>query len=265
MLVRGRALEGVYFLDTALRYARSRAHDESYRFFGHFSGEPGLFVDIGANRGQSAVSFRIHNRTYEIASYEPNPALGVQLALVARLIRGPFAFHLHGFADAAGTHTLYLPRIDGVTLTQEGTLDRERLASDPWIRAHLLRRTGCREIEIVETPLRFLRFDDIGCDPDLVKMDVEGGELRVIAGMEATLRRARPIVLVEFIANRYPMRAAMAALGYRGHAHDPGTNRLVPLGADEKPLNVFFVPESRLDALGDRGLIADARASRRAP
>ena len=105
-------------------------------------------------------------------------------------------------------------------------------------------------------PLRVKRFDDLACDPDLVKIDVEGSELPVIRGMEGTLRRARPVVLMEYIANRYVLRDAMESLGYVGCAYDPVANRLHRLMADEKPLNVFFIPEERLGGPPLRSLLA---------
>ncbi len=46
---------------------------------------------------------------------------------------------------------------------------------------------------IVET----VRLDDYNFSPDLVKIDVEGAELDVLKGMKETIRRTRPILLVE--------------------------------------------------------------------
>jgi FkbM family methyltransferase len=43
-----------------------------------------------------------------------------------------------------------------------------------------------------------VRLDDIASDVDLIKIDVEGGEGRVVRGAEQTLRRCRPVVVSEF-------------------------------------------------------------------
>src|SRR5260370_4334356 len=49
-------------------------HDKSYFALRHFIAlKPnGLFIDVGANDGISALSFRQFDRTYRILSLEPN-------------------------------------------------------------------------------------------------------------------------------------------------------------------------------------------------
>jgi FkbM family methyltransferase len=46
-----------------------------------------------------------------------------------------------------------------------------------------------------------LALDDFvnesGCVPDLIKIDVEGAELRVVAGLSETMRSARPLIFIE--------------------------------------------------------------------
>jgi hypothetical protein len=49
--------------------------------FAHWP-EDGLFLDVGANVGQSAMSFRIFNRQARILSIEPNPDLEPDLRIV---------------------------------------------------------------------------------------------------------------------------------------------------------------------------------------
>jgi FkbM family methyltransferase len=52
--------------------------------------------------------------------------------------------------------------------------------------------------------------------PDVVKVDVEGGELDVLEGAVERLRTARPIVFLEVHDDREaPCRALLASLGYR--------------------------------------------------
>ena len=61
-------------------------------------------------------------------------------------------------------------------------------------------------------------IDDLGIDPDLIYLDVQGDELAVLAGAEATLKRCAPIVAIEhdrkFVQNRGDPIGLLIALGY---------------------------------------------------
>ena len=52
-------------------------HDKSYRALRHFIAlkPEGLFLDVGANDGISALSFRRFSKSYRILSLEPNALL----------------------------------------------------------------------------------------------------------------------------------------------------------------------------------------------
>ena len=89
---------------------------------------------------------------------------------------------------------------------------------------------------------------------DALKLDVEGAELKVLAGGAATLRRFRPLLLVEinrpclarFGHDESDLVRALEALGYR--LHRAGARGLTPfrgLAADEAYANVVCRPESR--------------------
>src|SRR3954468_23806524 len=57
------------------RYALRRPHEADFAAFALFPERTGLFLDVGANTGASALSFRIYNRRSPILSIEPNPML----------------------------------------------------------------------------------------------------------------------------------------------------------------------------------------------
>ncbi len=64
-----------------------------------------------------------------------------------------------------------------------------------------------------------LAIDDLGVDPDLIYLDVQGDELAVINGAIETLRRCKPVVAIErdryCIKERGDALPALLALGYR--------------------------------------------------
>ena len=70
--------------------------------------------------------------------------------------------------------------------------------------------------------------------PNVVKIDVEGAEVAVIAGMAEILRSARPTLIVELhgATNNDAVADALEAHGYQHSPIDaPGTTRTVPFGA----------------------------------
>ena len=63
--------------------------------------------------------------------------------------------------------------------------------------------------------VRAIALDDVeGPPPALVKIDVEGAELEVLAGMSRLLREARPLVVCEMHGLNAEFCAAMRAAGY---------------------------------------------------
>ena len=64
------------------RYARKRVHEPDFEFFRGRGDGTGMLLDIGANAGQSALSFRAVNKG-PILSIEPNPGHERDLKMVA--------------------------------------------------------------------------------------------------------------------------------------------------------------------------------------
>ena len=85
-----------------------------------------------------------------------------------------------------------------------------------------------------------VRIDDLHLSPTVVKIDAEGYDLRVILGMEETIRRCRPILMVENNpATVNAVSALLADWGYQVLEYDHNRNRLIPhLGQPTR--NVFF-------------------------
>ena len=59
-----------------------------------------------------------------------------------------------------------------------------------------LENSGQRHI-VKGDDVSVITLDSLGLAPDFIKLDVEGMEMQVLAGLEATIARARPRMLVE--------------------------------------------------------------------
>lgn len=219
------------------RYLARRPHDPDFRYFGRCGGSRGLFLDVGANTGSSALSYRVFDPSSRIFSLEPNPMLEPDLRLVRRLIGADFSYRFEAAGAATGEFSLFVPVYRGVPLTGEASLDREE-ASRNWTAEQL--GIAAAELGVEEVTVRVRPVDDHELSPHAVKIDVEGAELAVLEGMAATLARSRPVLLVE---TPDPTRALdlLEPLGYEACVYRPDSDEVVPY-VGGVTANALFLP-----------------------
>ena len=229
-----------------LRYLRRVPHEREFAFFARLPDRDGLFLDIGANTGTSAMSFRLFNKRSWILSIEPNPVHVRDLQLVKRLLPR-FDYLICGAGDRNARATLHVPFYRAIPVTGEASLmpDEVRPQSSWFLRQ--LAVTSAADFRVEEVPIQVRRLDDLGLTPTFVKIDVEGAELSVLKGLDETIRRCRPIMLIE--ASAVPAIAEqLRQLDYRIFGLEASTDRLVPYRAGSFA-NVFCFPRVSPDTL----------------
>ena len=140
---------------------------------------------------------------------------------------------------STGVLTLHVPVYRGVPLTTEASLDPGAVLESSSLRARLGDRMDGQDFAVVEKNVPVKRIDDMGLNPDFVKLDVQGFEYAVLLGMLQTLRKARPVLLVET-----PNKATydlLAEEGYHPRAYDIAARRLTQ--DLEKAINIVFLPD----------------------
>ena len=202
-------------------------------------GSKGVAIDVGANYG--FFSYYLARMGKSVEAFEPLPGC----ARTISAYRSPrIRVHNVALSSVPGALRLFTPIIDGVPYPANSSFT-------PVPGPH----------ESTEVPVRTLDeyvFEDV-C---LVKIDVEGHELEVLKGAAQTLRRERPVILVE-IEQRHlqiPMTEVfgyLLAQGFAGFFLEAG--KLRPLsefdyGIHQKPFlenvnhgayvnNFLFLPE----------------------
>ena len=198
-------------------------HEPDFRLFAALAGERGLFMDIGANSGQSARSLRIFNADLDILSFEPNRLLEPELRFTRRLLGPSFRYRMHGLGGAAERTTLFVPVVGPSPQTPWATADRQMLERN---RAAVEAELG--PFEVAEVPIEICRGDDLELHPVAMKIDVEGLELDVLQGLEATLECDEPLLLIERNSGWPTVAAWLEARRYRLWTYDAAENRLLP-------------------------------------
>lgn len=217
------------------RFWLRRPHDDDYRVFGMFPQRRGVFLDVGANAGMSALSFRIYNKTCPIVSVEPNPFHEADLRFAGRLAR-PFSYRLWAAGAREDELTLHVPVFRGVPITAEASLLREQVEGSSSLRKRIGDAMDSDELEIVVRRVPVRPLDRLGVDPAFVKLDVQGFEHQALIGMTDTIARARPILLVE--RPEPDVDALLSEWGYGPHELDG--DRLVAGPSDRT--NTVYLP-----------------------
>ena len=219
-----------------------RVHDPEFGFLSQLADEPGLVLDVGANHGHSAISILVQTRKIRVYSLEPIRWLAVCLALVRLRYRRRFDFRMVAADRVTGEAFLSVPLGAGGRLSAWSSLEPREFEKD-YLR-ETLDRASNRKWSLKRQRVRTVRIDDLGLNPDLVKIDVEGAEARALAGMQETLAHRRPALMIE-INNTHEWLPGLEQAGYVAWCYDPetGFRRYVP---EDPQINLILLhPESR--------------------
>jgi FkbM family methyltransferase len=216
----------------------------------------GLFLDVGASSGTSAMSFRVFNRRSPILSIEPNRVLEPELRFLKRIVPR-FDYLIAAAGDRRGTVSISVPSYRGVPLTAYSSASRaDLLSEDSGLRDWLGERVASRHLRVEEVASPMLPLDELELSPAVVKIDVEGSELSVLRGLSATLERSHPSLLVERSRDFEEIRQLLGDRGYRPYCYEPDREAFIPFGPPCTGPNVFFLratpPAASAASLGNR-------------
>ncbi len=229
----------------AARFLLNSPHEVDFSFFAHCNGPCGQFIDIGANCGQSARSFRIFNHTFDIHSFEPNKLLEPDLRFTRRLLGSGFHYYMYGLGEHTQQMPLYVPMVGRTPHTPWASVNHEALENN---RAEISCELG-QPFEIGVTNIEIRPLDSFDLSPDIIKIDVEGYELSVLRGMEQTLERWSPLLMLESNDSEGAAWDFLQSRGYRFFAYDHRTGRLDESGLAEAN-NYFALRPRHIVSLG---------------
>jgi len=134
---------------------------------------PKTFIDAGANFGMHSLIFsKLGVRT---VAFEPNPVCGAYAATISALNEVAPEWHPVALGSGDGSIDLFFPERE----TWLGTTV-----------SNIADNLGA-ELRVVSVPLKALdTYSDSITDPVLIKIDVEGAESDVLAGMKEAVSRA---------------------------------------------------------------------------
>jgi FkbM family methyltransferase len=201
-------------------------HDKTYYGFRHLAKKKdGLFLDVGANNGMTAAGFRHLNATYQIFSIEANRHHEPALRSLKGRIRN-FDYTISAVGRVEGELHLITPTYKGIPIHTHTSSSRDYL--DVSLRRDFTAKVVDR-IVYDEQVVNTVTIDSLNLNPDIVKIDVEGGDYEVLLGMTQTIRRCRPFIMVEFTPKKTgAMAEFFAEHAYRVFVFNEEQDRFAP-------------------------------------
>ncbi|HZL59507.1 MAG TPA: FkbM family methyltransferase [Stellaceae bacterium] len=257
-------------IDRALRDGRNVADI----VFGHLdrAGTTLNFVDVGARNGSFMLP-RSYAARARLTGFEPNRAEYDKLvsgrtdARAAGLVEPSYRekkYYPQALWSKAGRRTLYLTQGPGaVTLMGPAS---ERMTGNMWREEDRDQNYYDRVQRVVDTvEVDCITLDELwrenGETVDILKLDVEGGELEVLKGARGLLEAKKPLLIfTEFLL--LPFYEHRVTLGHQQVFLDELGYRLIAINFDHfpyswKPTNIRGRNDRRLRYAGDAIFILD--------
>jgi FkbM family methyltransferase len=207
-------------------------------------GSAPLIVDAGGNIGQSVLSLYTVFPAATVVSFEPNPTVFGKLQRLTKKFPGLTAVP-NGLSDQTGDAEFFVPSYNGNNLNVLASFDYE--SAKNWLRSDRVLRFDPMKLTVSSKRLPLIRLDDCELQPDIIKIDVQGLEYRVLAGGLETIRKYRPVIMAETVRSGSDAHKVVAQLDYRLMEFDG--HRLAEVRGTLGRLNQFLIPVERLPDL----------------
>jgi len=248
--------------------ARRDLTEPEFAVFRYFCARHGAILDIGANFGYSVASIWATGCDAVVVSFEPNVWHTDCLERIKQMRPAQFDFRMTGLGNATGQIAFTMPVIEGTGVSglASAAIEQETDWAIPEnVLDYMLRYLpdiAAPRLQFTEVAWPIRRLDDILAEDRFdvpleaiaaLKIDVEGYEADVIAGAAETLRRHRPMLMVEG-ANRVP--AVVRQLAELGYDYAEFSEGHLALSTDlSMRVSGFFLHRSRVDDCRSLGLL----------
>lgn len=153
-----------------------------------------LALDIGGNWGQSIVALQRVAKPKKIISFEPNSVLAKRLVRKFSADRSVQVREL-ALSDREGEFTLYIPIYMNYVYDGLASLNIDEARG--WFTSDRFAFFNPSRLHIEKVTVPTATLDSLRLTPDVVKIDVQGAEAKVLAGGLSTFRKVQPITIME--------------------------------------------------------------------
>ncbi len=197
-----------------------------------------VILDIGGNDGMSYYIIRKFVKGTKIVSFEPNLYNFLKLKEIKKKDK---LYNVYNFAlsNKNSQTKLIIPFFNNYALTQIAGLDIKGVKKR--LKIALFEKNLFKKIYFKKTPIISKKLDNFKFKPSFIKIDIEGHEYECILGGLKTIKKFKPILMVEYdkvvCAKIYKV---LKKLKYKQFFYNKKTNKMEKY-RNENILNIFFV------------------------
>ena len=198
-----------------------------------------LFLDVGANDGISALTFRLYNQDYKILSIEPDAKHNRALNNIKRKDKN-FEFQNIGLGNKNETKKLYIPECNGVYIGQLASLIKDEAFNN--VPKIISQKNISSKVKIIEKNIEVKTIDSMNLQPEIIKIDVEGFESQVLEGGIETIKKKKPFLMIEINdVSVKKVSSILSELDYLVFTYDKSTKKLNSIDLNNLNLEDFVI------------------------
>lgn len=205
------------------------------------------YLDVGGNIGLGVEAILKYNKNCDIHSFEPNPETFKALYKKLRNNKRVKLYNF-GLGDKEGQFELFVPVYRGYVFSGLSSFNENEART--WLSRDNLLSYNEKFLDIKKLVCKIKKLDGLKLNPFFMKLDVEGFEYQVLLGAEETIKRSKPIILIESLNKDDIKMDMLKPLSYKPYKFIANKFILEENGG----FNVFIIPDEKMPLIAKSDL-----------
>jgi FkbM family methyltransferase len=198
-------------------------------------------IDIGANDGISYKSIRNFLHKNLIISFEPIKINFKKLKILKNKDKN-YKIHNCGLSNVNIKKKVQIPYFKKYLLSSFAGIDKVSVISK--LKSSLNIKNLLKKINFKSEIIKLKKLDDFNFNPSFIKIDIEGHEYECIMGGLKTIKKNKPILLIEYDRNtNKKINKILKKINYKSYYYDNKINS-IKLHNKEKIFNIIYIPKN---------------------
>jgi|LakMenEpi03Aug12_release.lakeMendotaPanAssembly.Ray.scaffolds.fasta_scaffold207826_3 FkbM family methyltransferase len=198
-------------------------------------------IDIGANDGISYKTIRNFLCKTSIISFEPLKNNFKKLEILKNKDKN-YKIHNCGLSNIKIKKKIYIPYFKKYPLSSFAGINKISIIYR--LKISLFNKNLLKKINFKSENIKLKKLDDFNLNPSFIKIDIEGHEYECIMGALKTIKKNKPILLIEYDRNiNKKINKILKKINYKSYYYDNKIN-YIKLHNKEKIFNIIYIPEN---------------------